>query len=107
MCLFLPQAQLGRDHKNLEYLRSAKRLNPRQARWALLFTRFNFTISYRPGSKNTKADALSRLFTPEENTEEPETILPEKGLPTAMETAELMFNHIFRYFGIPDDIVSD
>ncbi|KAK3543613.1 hypothetical protein QTP70_025023 [Hemibagrus guttatus] len=29
------------------------------------------------------------------------------GLPTAMETAELMFNHIFRYFGIPEDIVSD
>ncbi len=28
------------DHKNLEYLRSAKRLNPRQARWALFFTRF-------------------------------------------------------------------
>ncbi|KAK3531132.1 hypothetical protein QTP70_012979 [Hemibagrus guttatus] len=66
------------DHKNLEYLRAAKRLNPRQARWALFFTHFNFTISYRPGSKNTKADALSRLFTPEENSEEPETILPEK-----------------------------
>ncbi|KAK3550994.1 hypothetical protein QTP70_011447 [Hemibagrus guttatus] len=34
------------DHKNLEYLWAAKRLNPRQARWALFFTRFNFTISY-------------------------------------------------------------
>ncbi|KAK3570478.1 hypothetical protein QTP86_019826 [Hemibagrus guttatus] len=88
------------DHKNLEYLRAAKRLNPRQARWALFFTCFDFTISYRPGSKNTKADALSRLFTPEENTEVPETILLEK-------TAELMFNHIFCYFGIPEDIVSD
>ncbi|KAK3562524.1 hypothetical protein QTP86_034752 [Hemibagrus guttatus] len=66
------------DHKNLEYLRAAKRLNPRQARWALFFTRFDFTISYRPGSKNTKADALSQRFIPEENTEDPETILPEK-----------------------------
>ncbi|KAK3547304.1 hypothetical protein QTP86_018825 [Hemibagrus guttatus] len=65
------------DHKNLEYLRAAKRLNPRQARWALFFTRFNFTISYRPGSKNTKADALSRMFTPEESPETPEPILPE------------------------------
>ncbi|KAK3535798.1 hypothetical protein QTP70_021111 [Hemibagrus guttatus] len=65
------------------------------------------SIRRRPGSKNTKADALSRLFTPEENTEVPETILLEKGLPTAMETAELMFNHIFRYFGIPEDIVSN
>lgn len=48
------------DHKNLEYLRSAKRLNPRQARWALFFTRFQFTVTYRPGTKNIKADALSR-----------------------------------------------
>lgn len=50
------------DHRNLEYLRSAKRLNPRQARWALFFTRFNFTVTCRPGSKNVKADALSRQF---------------------------------------------
>uniref|UniRef100_A0A4W6E7Z3 Gypsy retrotransposon integrase-like protein 1 n=1 Tax=Lates calcarifer TaxID=8187 RepID=A0A4W6E7Z3_LATCA len=50
------------DHKNLEYLRAAKRLNSRQARWALFFSRFNFTVSYRPGSKNVKPDALSRAF---------------------------------------------
>ncbi len=48
------------DHKKLEYLRSAKCLNPRQARWALFFTRFHFTVTHRPGTKNTKADALSR-----------------------------------------------
>ncbi|KAK3540922.1 hypothetical protein QTP86_005817 [Hemibagrus guttatus] len=30
------------DHKDLQYLREAKCLNPRQARWALFFTRFNF-----------------------------------------------------------------
>ncbi|KAK3528512.1 hypothetical protein QTP70_000901 [Hemibagrus guttatus] len=34
-------------------------------------------------------------------------LLPLKGPPTAMEAAELMFNHIFRYFGIPEDIFSD
>ncbi len=34
-------------------------------------------------------------------------VLPLKGLPTAMETAELLFNHIFKYYGIPEDIVSD
>ncbi len=55
------------DHKNLEYLRDAKRLNPRQARWALFFTHLNFSISYRPGSQNLKADALSRLHAPEED----------------------------------------
>ncbi|KAL2083752.1 hypothetical protein ACEWY4_021525 [Coilia grayii] len=32
------------DHKNLEYIRSAKRLNPRQARWSLFLSRFNFSV---------------------------------------------------------------
>lgn len=50
------------DHKNLEYLQEAKHPNPRQARWALFFTRFNFTISYRPVSKNIKVDTLFRQF---------------------------------------------
>lgn len=54
-----------RDHKNLEHLRTAKRLRPRQARWALFFSRFTFHITYRPGSKNGKPDALSRMH-PEE-----------------------------------------
>lgn len=66
------------DHKNLENLCSAKRLNSRQARWALFFTCFHFTVPYRLGSKNTKADALSRIskgtncFNTEEN------IIPER-----------------------------
>ncbi|KAK3565211.1 hypothetical protein QTP86_001027 [Hemibagrus guttatus] len=64
------------DHKNLQYLREAKRLNPRQARWALFFTRFNFCVTYRPGNKNTKADALSRIHSPDPMPEEPEPILP-------------------------------
>ncbi|KAI2646481.1 Transposon Tf2-11 polyprotein [Labeo rohita] len=63
------------DHKNLQYLREARRLNPRQARWALFFTRFNFTITYRPGSKNISADALSRQFS-SDHPAEPEPIIP-------------------------------
>ncbi len=66
------------DHKNLEYLRSAKRLNPRQARWALFFTRFQFTVTYRPGTKNTKADALSRQAEGVEHSSACENILPER-----------------------------
>ncbi|KAK3553596.1 hypothetical protein QTP70_005767, partial [Hemibagrus guttatus] len=65
--------QVLTDHRNLEYLRGDKRLNPRQARWALFFTRFQFTVTYRPGSKNGKADALSRGF---ETTSEPTQIEP-------------------------------
>ncbi|KAI2654876.1 Transposon Tf2-6 polyprotein [Labeo rohita] len=64
------------DHRNLEYIQSAKRLNSRQARWALFFTRFNFRISYRPGSKNGKADALSRQFDPPVPNSSPEYIIP-------------------------------
>ncbi|KAL0180404.1 hypothetical protein M9458_025846 [Cirrhinus mrigala] len=37
--------QVITDHKNLQYLRDAKRLCPRKARWALFFTRFNFSIT--------------------------------------------------------------
>uniref|UniRef100_A0A3Q2Q3I6 Gypsy retrotransposon integrase-like protein 1 n=1 Tax=Fundulus heteroclitus TaxID=8078 RepID=A0A3Q2Q3I6_FUNHE len=67
------------DHRNLEYLKTAKRLNPIQARWALFFSRFNFTLSYRPGSKNTKPDALSRVFEAKEQDPEEERgfILPD------------------------------
>uniref|UniRef100_A0A8K9X5F7 Gypsy retrotransposon integrase-like protein 1 n=1 Tax=Oncorhynchus mykiss TaxID=8022 RepID=A0A8K9X5F7_ONCMY len=68
------------DHRNLEYIRAARRLNPRQARWAMFFTRFRFTISYRPGSLNTKADALSRLYDTEDRSIEPTPILPASRL---------------------------
>ncbi|KAL0188510.1 hypothetical protein M9458_015609, partial [Cirrhinus mrigala] len=64
------------DHRNLEYLRSAKTLNHRQVRWALFFTRFHFQVTYRPGSQNTKADALSRVHEPGQPTNPPEPVLP-------------------------------
>ena len=74
---------LWMDHRNLEYLRSAKRLNPRQARWSLLFNRFDFSLSYRPGSRNGKPDALSRLHAPPPEVQTPETILPAQTLVAA------------------------
>ncbi|KAL0150648.1 hypothetical protein M9458_054065, partial [Cirrhinus mrigala] len=64
------------DHRNLEYIRSAKRLNSRQARWSLFFARFNFRITCRPGSKNGKADALSRLYDTHLQATTPESIIP-------------------------------
>ncbi|KAL0191918.1 hypothetical protein M9458_010214, partial [Cirrhinus mrigala] len=66
------------DHKNLEYIRSAKKLNFRQARWALFFGRFDFSISYRPGSKNIKPDVLSRMFDHSERSSSPKPILPQR-----------------------------
>jgi hypothetical protein len=37
------------DHRNLECIRTARRLNLRQAWWALFITRFDFTLTYCPG----------------------------------------------------------
>ncbi|KAK3520309.1 hypothetical protein QTP70_020547 [Hemibagrus guttatus] len=34
-------------------------------------------------------------------------LIPLKGLPTAMQLAEAMFQHVFRNFSLPEDIVSD
>jgi transposase InsO family protein len=48
------------DHKNLEYFRSAKKLNRRQARWSLFLARFDFTLQHKPGKSMGKPDALSR-----------------------------------------------
>lgn len=39
------------DHTNLKYIRSAKRLNPQQARWSLFFSLFDISLSYQPGSR--------------------------------------------------------
>ncbi|KAG1927055.1 retrotransposable element [Pimephales promelas] len=66
------------DHRNLEYIRSAKRLNARQARWALFFDRFDFSILFRPGSKNLKPDALSRQFDSSEGASTDERVLPPR-----------------------------
>ncbi|KAL0148230.1 hypothetical protein M9458_056462 [Cirrhinus mrigala] len=163
--------QVITDHKNLEYIKSAKRLNPRQAHWSLFFTRFQFTVMYRPGSKNNKADALSRqpilpssiiiapvtwdiveeLQREQQHDPTPNNCPPNKqyvphnlrqrimhtghpgisrtlrllqnsfwwpsmtkdittyvkscqGLPTSMETALALFNHVFRVYGLPEDI---
>ncbi|KAK2899405.1 hypothetical protein Q8A73_012534 [Channa argus] len=56
------------DHKNLAHLRTAKRLNSRQAR-------FNLFLTYRPGSKNVKPNALSRIHAPKTSSHDPEPIL--------------------------------
>jgi hypothetical protein len=48
------------DHKNLQYFTTTKQLSHRQARWSEYLSRFNFTITYRPGKQGEKPDALTR-----------------------------------------------
>ncbi|KAK3516623.1 hypothetical protein QTP70_022039 [Hemibagrus guttatus] len=64
------------DDRNLEYLRNAKRLNPRQARWLLFFTHFQISVTNRPGTKNSKSDALPRRHDPMNLPSHPEPIRP-------------------------------
>lgn len=59
------------DHKNLSYIQTAKHLTARQERWALFLRIFNFTITYCPGSRNGKPDALSRQFSAEDTAADP------------------------------------
>lgn len=50
---------------------------PRQARWSLFFAHFNFSITYRPSSKNTKPDALSWQFSNSNQHNTETSILPD------------------------------
>ncbi len=68
--------QVLTDHKNLEYIQQAKRLNPCQARWSLFFNRFDFILSFRPGSKNLKPDTLSRVYAKVSREDAPCPIIP-------------------------------
>lgn len=52
--------QIYTDHKPLEYFMTTKQLTGRQARWAEALANFYFTIMYRSGKQNGKADALTR-----------------------------------------------
>jgi transposase InsO family protein len=48
------------DHKNLEYFMTVRKLTERQMRWSLVLSRYNFRIVHVSGTKNGRADALSR-----------------------------------------------
>jgi len=48
------------DHQNLLYQKKPEKMSQRLVRWALFLSEFNFKITYRAGSANGKADALSR-----------------------------------------------
>jgi transposase InsO family protein len=52
--------QVVTDHKNLQTFATTKQLSPRHMRWSEFLSRFNFRITYRPGTLNTRPDALSR-----------------------------------------------
>lgn len=70
------------DHKNLEYIKSAKRLNLRQAQWALFLTCFNL---------NAKADVLSRIHFRKYKNNEHEPILLKQYWLNAISDMEIVY----------------
>lgn len=48
------------DHRPLEHFMTKRFLNQRQANWATILSEYNCKFTYRPGTENTIADALSR-----------------------------------------------
>ena len=48
------------DYKNLMGFLTIKELNYRQVRWVEMLAEYYFEIQYTKGTKNVKADALSR-----------------------------------------------
>jgi transposase InsO family protein/murein DD-endopeptidase MepM/ murein hydrolase activator NlpD len=54
------QVRVFTDHKNLTSFTTTKELNKRQIRWAEFLSQFDIRITYRKGSENGRADALSR-----------------------------------------------
>lgn len=83
--------QVFSNHKNLEYIKGAKQPNPSSA---LFFTRFNFTVTYYPGSKNSKADVLSRRYDPPHAQSHPESILPPSVILASAWTSWRRFNEL-------------
>jgi hypothetical protein len=50
------------DHKALEFFKTQRRLNSRQARWMEFLARFDYDITYVKGEANLVADTLSRYY---------------------------------------------
>jgi hypothetical protein len=48
------------NHRALKYFATKRELTPQQMRWAMTVANFNLTLTYRPGTANVIADALSR-----------------------------------------------
>ena len=48
------------DHNNLKYFKSARKITPRQARWAEFLSDYDFELEHTSGKANMIADLLFR-----------------------------------------------
>jgi len=59
--LFGHKCDVYTDHEALKTLLNTPHPSGKLARWGLALQELDLTIHYRPGKKNTNADALSRM----------------------------------------------
>ncbi|KAI2653726.1 Transposon Tf2-9 polyprotein [Labeo rohita] len=105
------------DHKNLEYLRSAKRFsspwdrchNPTTTKSILVahISNRNHTISIDFITDLPNSQGNTVIFTIIDRFSKACRLIPLPKLPSAFEAAELLCNHVFRLYGLPEDIVLD
>lgn len=60
VCNLAAPIKIITDHQNLTVFATKRILNRRQARWALELAEHDFLLEFRPGIKNSRADALTR-----------------------------------------------
>ena len=76
------------DHKPLEWLAKQKCVG-RLWRWAVILQEYDFIITYRKGTENDNADALSRLTYESSYTEFNAQNTPNKGICALTELSQL------------------
>lgn len=59
--LYGTKFEIHTDHRPLEWLMSLKDPSSKLVRWRLKLSEFDFKINYKKGTRNSNADALSRL----------------------------------------------
>lgn len=68
------QTEVHTNHRNLKHLKTAWKLNQHQIRWLLFFAWFDFQVTYNPGGRNQRANALSQK---PEHTHSEDKVLPQ------------------------------
>ncbi|KAI0993535.1 Transposon Tf2-6 polyprotein, partial [Podosphaera aphanis] len=95
VCNLSTPVRIITDHQNLTAFTTKRILNRRQARWALELAEIDFCLKFRPGLKNSRADALTRRaehINLKEGFEAPHDLIVTPGKIISKETSSTVIN---------------
>ncbi|KAI1002033.1 hypothetical protein K3495_g6174 [Podosphaera aphanis] len=95
VCNLSTPVRIITDHQNLTAFTTKRILNRRQARWALEPAEIDFCLEFRPGLKNSRADALTRQaehINVKERFEAPHDLIVTPGKIISKETSSTVIN---------------